>query len=68
MNKSIQNFFGMSKYKSQLPMPASKIKPIHVQVESKNLKTKKQNHHKDEEDKNKDDAFLITFNIEKEQK
>ena len=49
-------------------MPASKIKPIHVQVESKNLKTKKQNHHKDEEDKNKDDAFLITFNIEKEQK
>ena len=58
----------MSKYKSQLPMPASKIKPIQVQVESKNLKTKKQNHHKDEEDKNKDDAFLITFNIEKEQK
>ena len=49
-------------------MPASKIKPIQVQVESKNLKSKKQNHLKDEEEKNKDDAFLITFNIEKEQK
>ena len=49
-------------------MPASKIKPIQVQVESKNLKSKKQNHHKDEEEKNNDDAFLITFNIEKEQK
>ena len=49
-------------------MPASKLKSIQVQGESKHLKNKKQNHLKDEEDQNNDDAFLITFNIEKEQK
>ena len=55
----------MAKYKSQLPRPSSSVAAMQVVGETKDLRPKKLHQHKQEDDKDKDDAFLITFNIEK---